>query len=217
MPVIARAAFPTAAVFRATVLVLAILSAWTFVAPFLAESLIVEKPLDHADVILVLAGSSAYIERTQKAALLYKRGVAQKVLLTNDGGKAGWSRKEQRNPPYVELARRELVAQGVPDGAIEVLSPESSGTIVEARIAGEKAAERRWESLLIVTSAYHTRRALWTFEYVFAENGVDTRIGIVAARTGQQTPLALYWWLTWKGWRDVAGEYVKSVVYYVIY
>ena len=196
---------------------LAILSLWTFVAPFLAESLTVEKPLDHADVILVLAGSSVYIERTQKAALLYKRGVAQKVLLTNDGGKAGWSRKEQRNPPYVELARRELVAQGVPDGAIDVLSPESSGTIVEARIAREKAAERRWESLLIVTSAYHTRRALWTFEYVFAENGVDTKIGIVAARTGQQTPLALYWWLTWKGWRDVAGEYVKSVFYCVIY
>jgi len=205
------------AISRSAVLLLAIFSVWTFVAPFLAEGLIVQKPLDHADVILVLAGSSAYIERTQKAALIYKNGVAPKVLLTHDGGKAGWSPKEQRNPSYVELARGELVAHGVPDSAIEVLSPESSGTIVEARIAGEKAAERRWESLLIVTSAYHTRRALWTFEHVFAENGIDTKIGIAAARTGQQTLPASYWWLTRSGWRDVGGEYVKSVFYYMIY
>jgi uncharacterized SAM-binding protein YcdF (DUF218 family) len=70
---------------------------------------------------------------------------------------------------------------------------------------------------LIVTSAYHTRRALRTFENVFSEKGVETKIGIIAARPGQQTPSALYWWLTWKGWGDVAGEYVKSVFYYVNY
>ena len=86
---------------------------------------------------------------------------------------------------------------------------------MEARLLGKKAAEARWKSLLIVTSAYHTRRALWTFEHVFAKNGVETKLGIVPARTGQQTPPALYWWLTWEGWRDVAGEYVKSVFYYL--
>ena len=196
---------------------LAILSVWTFIAPFLAERLIVTRPLDHADAIFVLAGSAAYVERTQKAALLYGKGVAPKVLLTNDGEKAGWSRKEQRNPPYVELAKRELIAQGVPEDAIEILSPEISGTIKEAEIVATGALERRWKSLLIVTSAYHTRRALRTFESVFAENGVETVIGIVPATTRQQTPPAWYWWLTWKGWRDVGGEYVKSVFYYVIY
>jgi uncharacterized SAM-binding protein YcdF (DUF218 family) len=204
-------------IFKSMAFVLAILSVWTFVAPFLAESLIVEKPLHQAEVILVLAGSSAYLERTHMAALIYKAGVAPKVILTNDGGAAGWSQEEQRNRPYVELARRELVAQGVPDEAIEILPLEVSGTIMEARLLGKKAAERRWKSLLIVTSAYHTRRALRTFENVFAEKGVETEIGIVAARTGQQTPPALYWWLTWKGWRDVAGEYMKSVFYYVNY
>jgi len=76
-------------IFKSTVSVLAILSVWAFLAPFLAENLIVEKPLEHADVIFVLAGSSAYIERTRKAALIYKRGVAQKVVLTNDGEAAG--------------------------------------------------------------------------------------------------------------------------------
>ncbi len=194
-----------------------ILLAWTLVAPFLAERLIVARPMDHADAILVLAGSSAYLERTNKAAFLYKEGVAPGVLLTNDGKNAGWSQKEQRNPPYVELATRRLVAQGVPEGAIEIFSPQVSGTIAEAKLLAKEAAERRWKALLIVTSAYHTRRALRTFESVFAANGVETQIGIVPALNGEQAPLVYYWWLTATGWQDVAGEYVKSAYYYFAY
>ena len=195
----------------------AILLVWTLVAPFLAERLIVARPMDHADAILVLAGSSAYFERTKKAAFLYKEGVAPSVLLTNDGKNAGWSQKEQRNPPYVELAKRRLVAQGVPEAAIEIFSPQVSGTIAEAKLLGKKAAERRWKSLLIVTSAHHTRRALRTFESVFAANGVETQIGIVPALNGEKMPPASYWWLTATGWQDVAGEYAKSAYYYFAY
>ncbi len=179
--------------FRLLICVITIFSVWTFLAPFLAERLIVERPLDHADVILVLAGSSTYLERTQKAAQLFKKQIAQKILLTNDGEQAGWSQEEQRNPPYVELARIQLLAHDVPNEAIESLSPEVFGTIMEATLLATHASERRWKYLLIVTSAYHTRRALWTFEHVFAKTGVVTQIGIVAARTGQQTPPALYW------------------------
>ena len=110
------------AVFKSMIFVLAMLPVWSFLAPFLAERLIVERPLDHADVIFVLAGSGAYVERTRKAALIYKEGVAPKVLLTDDGARAGWSEREQRNPPYVELAKRELVAGNVPEDAIEILA-----------------------------------------------------------------------------------------------
>lgn len=203
--------------FKSMIVFLAIMLVWVLVAPYIAERLIVAKPLNHADVILVLAGSSAYLERTRMAALLYKKRIAYMVLLTNDGRQGGWSKKEQRNPPYVERAKRELVAQGVPDDAIEILSPEMSGTITEAEHVGKVAAERRWKSLLIVTSAYHTRRALRTFEKVFSESAVGTEIGIVPATTSPQTSSAFYWWLTWNGWRDVAGEYVKSVFYLLAY
>jgi uncharacterized SAM-binding protein YcdF (DUF218 family) len=79
------------------------------------------------------------------------------------------------------------------------------------------AVERRWKSLLIVTSASHTRRALRTFENAFAESGLETKIGIVPALDGQQAPYASYWWLTVTGWRDVAGEYIKSAYYYFAY
>ena len=190
---------------------------WTFLAPFLARGLVIEKNMARADVILVLANSSSYIERTHKAALIYKQGVAPKVLLTDDGQIAGWSKTEQRNPPVVELAKRELVAQGVPADAIGMLVPKVSKTIMEAEFICAIAAKEHWKSLLIVTSAYHTRRALRAFERVCSANGVEIRIGIVFAATGQQTPQALYWWLSWTGWQAVGLEYIKSAYYYLKY
>ena len=190
-------------------------TAWIFLAPSLAERLVVEKPLQFADAIIVLGGSSVYLERTQKAALVYKEGIARKTLLTDDGEKTGWSRSEKRNIPYVELAQRSLIAQGVPVENIEIIKPDGSGTIYEAQIVREKARANDWKSILIVTSAYHTRRALQTFEKTFANDNIE--IGIVAPPTGQQTPPPFYWWLTARGWDVVAGEYVKSLYYWAYY
>ena len=191
--------------------------AWILLAWLAAERLIVEKSLAHADAILVLGGSSTYIERTQKAADLYKKGVAKKILLTNDGERAGWSQTEQRNPPFVELARRNLIGQGVAAEDIEIIPEEVSGTIDEARILERKAKVNDWDALLLVTSAYHTNRALWIFEKIFADNNVKTKLGIAPAMTGQQTPPPFTWWLSVDGWRLVAGEYVKILYYWVYY
>jgi uncharacterized SAM-binding protein YcdF (DUF218 family) len=195
----------------------ALFLAWIFVAPFFAEYLIVEKSLEKSDAILILGGASTYVERTQKAAELYKSGVSAKIFLTDDGERAGWSRSEKRNTPYVELARSRLMSQGVPTQNIEILERKVAGTIDEARILLEKAQTEHLNSILIVTSAYHTRRALWTFERQFAAANVKTELGIAAAPTGEQTPQPKYWWLNYRGWNLVAGEYLKFVVYWVYY
>ncbi len=190
---------------------------WLFLAPFLAEILIVEKPLEKADAILVLGGSYTYVERTQKAAELFKKGVAPRIFLTDDGEQSGWSNVEKRNPPFVELARNSLIAAGVPPENIEILEPAVTGTIYEARILLEKAKSANLRSVLIVTSAYHTRRAFSTFQRIFAENNQPTALGITSPPTGQQTPPPFSWWLSPFGWKIVAGEYVKSLVYWVYY
>lgn len=194
-----------------------LLVAWIVVAPLLAKRLIVSKPLKKADAILVLGGSSVYIERTQQAALFYKAGIAEKVFLTDDGNQAGWSVEKEINPSFVELAKESLISQGVPAENIETLSPQVSGTVEEAEVLAEIAKKERLESLLIVTSAYHTRRSLWIFEKVFEVENVPTKIGIAPAMTGQQTPPPQIWWLTPRGWQLVAGEYVKALYYWVFY
>ncbi len=203
--------------FKVVLIVLLLFGMWLFLAPFLAERLIIEKTLDKADAILVLGGSYTYIERTQKAAELFKKGVAPRIYLTDDGEQAGWSEIEKRNPPYVELARNSLIANGVPPENIEILEPQVTGTIYEARILLEKVKSANLNSVLIVTSAYHTRRAFSTFQRIFAENNQPTEIGIVSPPTGEQTPPPFSWWLSANGWNFVAGEYVKSFVYWVYY
>ena len=190
---------------------------WVLIAPFLAERLIVEKPLEKADAILVLGGSATYKERTQKAAELYKSGIATKIFLTDDGERGSWNQKEQRNPKFVEMAQKRLIENGVPAEDIEILEPEVSGTIDEAKILAKKARENNLKNVLIVTSAYHTRRALWTFEREIVKEKLTVNFGILPPQTGIQTPLPQTWWLSPKGWQFVAGEYLKSFYYSVFY
>lgn len=193
----------------------AIATAWVVAAPYLATYLIVEKPLVNADAIIVLSGSAVYQERTRKAAELYKQGFAPLVFITNDAARAGWSAADQANPQFVDLERRELIAAGVSPDAIKVLDGEVRGTNQEADALAAEIDARPLRSVLIVTSAYHSRRAYWVFSKTLAAKGVE--IGIEHAPTGDRTPRPETWWLHARGWQMVAGEYVKSVGYWIFY
>jgi uncharacterized SAM-binding protein YcdF (DUF218 family) len=177
--------------------------AWLF-AWAAAQFLIVSAPLDRADVIVVLSGSAAYRERTLQAAELYRAGIANKIVLTNDGRQGSWSTVEQRNPFYYERAREELQAQGVPSDVISALQQPVSNTYDEALLLRSYVDENSVRSLVLVTSAYHSRRALWMLNRVLA--GKKVAIGITPAPTGLQTSRPAWWWLSLAGWKDVAAE-----------
>lgn len=204
-------------IFKITSVFLSLFLLWILLAPYLAENLVVEKTLSKADAIFILGGSSTYVERNQQAALAFKQGIASKVFLTNDGQKSGWNKKEQRNPYYVEKARSELIAQGVPEAAIEILPGTVYGTQDEAELFAKTFQERNLHSVLLITSAYHSRRTLWTFEREAARNNLPVEIGIESAPAGQQTPPADFWWIKRNGWRWIAGEYLKFFYYWLFY
>ena len=191
---------------------LLLLVAW-FVAWIAARALIVDADIPKADAIVVLSGSSTYVERTHKAAELYNQGRAPLVILTDDNTRGGWSSAQQRNPYFVERAHEELVKQGVPPAQIRVAPGLASGTSEEAVVIKDYAVAQRLHSLLVVTSAYHSRRALRTLRKTFAATG--TTVGMVTAPTGWQTPAPAFWWLHLEGWRSVAGEWVKLIYYFV--
>jgi uncharacterized SAM-binding protein YcdF (DUF218 family) len=201
--------------FKFITVALVLFLAWIFFAWFLANHLIVEKALERADAILILSGSGVHLERSQKAALIYKQGVAPKILLTDDGERAGWSSVERRNPKFVELTRNNLIAAGVAPEHIEILPGQVSGTIDEVEVLRRKIEQTGWKSVLIVTSPYHTRRSLWIFDKVLNNHGAQ--IGIVSPLPGEQSPMPFVWWLTSRGWYLVAGEYVKAVYYWFNY
>lgn len=176
-----------------------------------ALGLITGAPTERAGALVVLSGSANYVERVNLAAELFREGRAPKIVLTNDYQQSGWLSAEQRNPFFVERAQMELARAGVPAERVETLPRAVTSTYEEALLLREYAAEHDLHSILIVTSAYHSRRALWTFRRVFNGSGVE--IGLRAVAPGEQTPRPAAWWFYALGWRMVAGEYVKLIYY----
>ena len=191
-------------------LVAASLIAWAA-----AEALIVSSDLAHADALVVLAGSSTYLERTHRAAQLFREGRAPKVILTNDNLTSGWSVEEERNPLFVERAAAELRRLGVPEGMIEVVPGRVVSTYDEAVQLRQYSHERGLRSILVVTSAHQSRRALWTFRRVFDGSGVV--IGMDPVAPGEQAPTSATWWRHRLGWKLVPGEYGKMIYYWIYY
>ncbi len=191
------------------------LALWPLLAWGAARALVTGTGPQQADALVVLSGSAAYVERTDSAARLFKEGRAPLVLLTNDGMRSGWSVAEERNPPFVELAAARLRSGGVPPDRIQVLQQQPTNTYDEAVAVRNYASEHQMRSLLVVTSAYHSRRALWTWRRVF--RGSSIGIGLEPAAPGAVTPSAWSWWLSPAGWQQVAGEYAKMIFYAVEY
>jgi len=136
------------------------------IAPVLAwaaaELLIVRADLPAADAIVIFSGSSTYLERADWAAKLYREGRAPLIVLTNDGLISGWDRREERNPYFYELASRRLQQQGVPADRIQLADGRALGTYEESVLIRDHAASHSLKKLLVVTSGYHSRRALWS-------------------------------------------------------
>src|SRR4029453_19198306 len=101
---------------------------------------------------------------------------------------------------------------GVPAERIVTLPQIVDGTHDEALIVRQYVNTHNLRSILLVTSAYHSRRALWTMQRVFDGSGVI--VGLEAQPPGDQTPLPSTWWLHKSGWIGVAGEYLKLLYYY---
>jgi uncharacterized SAM-binding protein YcdF (DUF218 family) len=193
---------------------LLLLVVWTLIAWAGARWLIVDAPLPRADAIVVLSGSSTYVERTQKAAALFKEGRSARIILTNDDQQGGWSSAQQRNPFFYERALSELTRAGVPQSSIEVLKQPVYSTRDEASLLRGHCDSSGLQSLIVVTSAYHSRRALRTFRTAFANSSVA--IGLDHPPTGVQTPWPSTWWFYPRGWLLVPNEYVKMVYYWFV-
>ncbi len=188
---------------------------WPLVAWGAARMLVVRVPVARADAIVVMSGSATYRERAQHAAELYNKGLAPRVVLTNDYLQSSWSPAEQRNPFYYERARDEVKRGGVPEQNIAVIMVPIRSTYDEARVLKEYSDENQLRSLLVVTSGYHSRRTIWTFRRMFQGSGKN--IGIDPAEAGIDTPAPGTWWLKRAGWDMVPQEYGKMVFYWLKY
>ena len=106
---------------------------------------------------------------------------------------------------------KELTSLGVHSQNIEVVRPPVTSTWDEAQLISEYSKTHNLHSILIVTSGYHSRRALRTFRTLLEDT--NTEVGIDPVETGIQTPPPATWWMYPRGWQLVFVEYLKLIYY----
>jgi uncharacterized SAM-binding protein YcdF (DUF218 family) len=124
--------------------------------------------LPQADAIVLLGGAvherasedtlgdlNRWSDRLLFAAALYHEGKAPVIVISGGG--------EEGDPTEAELMRDILRVMGVPTAAM-VLEEASRTTHDNARFTVPLLRERGWDEVLLVTSAFHMRRAVALFQ-----------------------------------------------------
>ncbi|MGD0877492.1 MAG: YdcF family protein [Anaerolineales bacterium] len=192
------------------VLLLLVILAFAFRSQILtgvADYLIVNDRLQPADVIVLL--NSEVNTRPFRASELYKQGLAPVILIARSQSTPTVELGLVPNDTDISVSVMEKL--GVPAENIIVL-PFPGGvtsTMDEASAVRQYVAAHQTHSILLVTSAFHTRRARRTFEKVLV--GLPVKLEMVAV------PYAGFdqtnWWKNENGLITLNNEYIKWFYY----
>ena len=148
---------------------------------FAGESWVVEDSLQKSDAIIELSIDNFYADRATRAAEIYRQGLGSVVVASG-----------KRLRPYAgaaELMEHDLIERGVPKEKILKYAHDAENTREEAEALAKLAGEKKWKSVIIVTSNYHTRRARYIFRRVFPGN---VSVSVAGARDGDFDPERWY-------------------------
>jgi uncharacterized SAM-binding protein YcdF (DUF218 family) len=166
---------------------------------FTAETWIVEDSLNKADALIVLSDDNFYADRATRAAELFREGKAPVVVASG--------RRLRPKAGIAELMVHDLEERAVPKEKIVRFVHDGDGTKEEAEALRKLVNEKKWRSLIVVTSNYHTRRARYIFRRVFPQ-GIEIRVA--SARDGDFDPQ--HWWEKRKSTKELMREFAGMVV-----
>jgi uncharacterized SAM-binding protein YcdF (DUF218 family) len=163
------------------------------------EGWVVEDTLERSDAILILSDDNFYADRATHAAQVYRQGFASVVVASG-----------RRLRPYAgvaELIEHDLIERGVPKDKIIRVAHDADNTREEAKALAQVAKQRKWRSVIVVTSNYHTRRARYLFSHVFPK---DVKVRVSGASDGDFDPER--WWEKRISVKELAREMAAMMV-----
>ena len=177
----------------------------------MGKFLVVNDTLEPSDIIFVLTGGES---RPLHAADLYKQGFAPKIVI-----------------PHIVIPQSELPPQvqfgiypsqgrvyigilhnlGIPDSVIQIADfPQGvSSTQDEAMALKEYVNQHSIKSVIIVTDAFHTRRARYIFQKGLQEESIKLMMYAVSHNKFEETN----WWKFERGLIYCNNEYLKFIHY----
>ena len=166
-------------------------------APFL---LIVDEPVEHADIAVVLGGGGG--SRLRKGLSLYEAGLVNHLVLV-DNKKNAWDDMLHRFCPDCATKGRITILVG------------SRNTFTDAELAEKYCRTRniknKIKNVLVVTDPYHTRRAALIFKAQFAESDVQITV-VSSGEFGSRLAPKDSWWQDENTLKTVWAEMNKVLI-----
>lgn len=132
---------------------------------WIGHALRVEDPLERVDAIIAISGDTG--PRVHAAVALWSEGYAQTLIFS--GGA-----RDPASPSSGEIMKRQAVSLGVPPEVI-LVEPEAETTDQNAERVALLMKEAGLKSAILVTSAFHQRRASLHFTREFERHGLTFR------------------------------------------
>lgn len=162
--------------------------------------LIYADDLEPTDVIVVLSGGTE--SRMTEALDLYNEDYAEIIVLTETG-------EQTEGQEYLNSfdMRIQLLNNGIPGGNILITDLTVNTTLDEAVAVRDLMLKRQYQSAIVVTDPYHTRRTKILFDQIFADE--DITIMIKAVRSSWFN--SKVWFTSLRGWQFTIVEYLKLI------
>lgn len=153
------------------------------------------------DAVVAISGGDTQA-RTNQAISLYKNGWADKLIFSGAAA-------DKSGPSNAEAMQTQAIKAGVPSEAI-LLDETSETTTQNAENTRELFDKNDIHSVILVTSAYHQRRAGLEFG---KRAGTDIRIVNHPVMVDRQW--SQWWWVTPGGWYLAVSEFFKIIAFYM--
>lgn len=168
----------------------------------------------HADAIVLLMGSIA--DRVLQTADLFMKNTAGKVIVVEES-MGEYRELEARGADIISNTTQvvnSLITLGVPADSIIILPGDATSTLMEASIIKDYLTDKPdIDTILLVSSPSHTRRASIIFTNVFRHSEIP--VTVYSSPSVYNRFDKKNWWKNREGIQVVLLEYIKIASFWV--
>jgi len=152
------------------------------------------------DAIIAISGGDT-TARTDEAIVFYKNGWADILIFSG-------AAQDKSGPSNAAVMKKNAISAGVPESAIKI-DEYSETTKQNAENSKAIFTKNNINSVILVTSGYHQRRASLEF------NRRASNVKILNHPVKSDKDWSMLWWMTPTGWFLAVSEIIKIGIFYM--
>jgi len=175
-----------------------------------ARLFVVSNATKNADMIIVLSGAPE--ERLLEAIKLYKKGYSKKIFYTDPIKYESEHKYPEIFLSQLTIAKKVAQKEHIKIHIIPNLNKGATSTFDEAYDTARYVKKHNIKHIILITSAFHSRRALYAFKKIFQKKGIDINIEMYVPP--QQLKRINGWWRREVDISYMVTEPFKMLIYF---